>query len=292
MRKNIFFTLIISLFVLTSAQGMDVDSKELSPVELHTKLCVLNQTWHRNKFGLPFGAQIEAQDKPFNLQKINEPTEASMTPLVWAMGSWQTDDKVFLAYLIQQGADINNPQIICSALNWGRFKLVPWLVEKGAPFSELKGNMGLKSIFIAMILTLHNNLFAIEQSACSHKKDPRESMNQMISECIAVMELFHSKGFSLDQQDWNSRTPLRLAADQGLVGVTQFFLDKNVSLFYGKKQTKRVVDYLKTAKPSELLCIADRDACIRLIEQKDTPKPSAETQPTVLQRLSNLLITK
>lgn len=260
------------LLIAVAIQPMFAMSMEqvLSPAELHIKLCALNQLWHQRQPGTTIKMLQEVRDIPFDLKRINESTEKYVTPFVVALDSWQTRDKAFLAYLIQHGADINNPQIMCSALNRGRFELIPWLLEASAPMiPELTGNFTvLRSIFSATICVLHNQLLVIEQNKVMPIEDKKNQMNQIMQQCIAVMKLFNSKGRSLDEQPGSHNPPLLLAANWGFVPVTEFLLNKKVSLFYGKKQKKGVINYLKNAPVPQLLCISDRDACIRLLESK------------------------
>lgn len=272
--------------------AMDRSEPPLSDANLQRKLCRLNLTWHQNKQGLPFGAQTEAEKNPFNLQKINEPTEEHMTPLVWALNNSQTDDKAFLTYLIDHGADINNHQIVCSALNWARFGIIPWLVEKGAPISELKAAFGIKSIFMAIIYPLHSNLKLIEQGH-GQGPDKKQEMNQMVEDCLNVIKLLHAKGFPLDKHGYYMRTPLMDAADFGLVPLTEFFLKHEAGLTLRRSKKKpevSIVDILKKTANENPLIIADRPKCIQLIEEHvRKAQQEAQPGPSLGQRVGNLL---
>lgn len=285
------FNQIILVFinaVTLIAYGMD--KPPLSPEELHKKLCVLNENFYYVN-GMQFKQRVELGNTPFDVKNISDCNDQEMTPLACALTHYETATSEFISYLITQGADVNDRQIMRIALNCGRFELIPQLMDAGVVVHpELTGNFsGLRSLFTVTICVLLNKLYVIENDKVLQLEGKINQMTRIMNECIVVMKLIHSKGRSFDAHVDSPNPPLLMASNYGLVPVTQFLLDNNVSLFYGKKQTKRVVDYLKKQTPSDLVCVSDRGLCIKLIESKEAIQ-NPVAQPTILEKLSNLLI--
>lgn len=286
--KKILFVLINGV-ALTS---YSMDKPELASEELHRKLCMLNQNFYYVN-GMQYQQRVELGNAPFDLKKINESNSQEMTPLACALTHYETATPEFISYLITQGADVNDRQIMRIALNCGRFELIPQLMDAGVVVHpELTGNFcGLRSLFTVTICVLLNKLYVIENDKVLQLEGKINQMTRIMNECIVVMKLIHSKGRSLDEHQDTPNPPLLMASNYGLVPITQYLLDNKVSLFFGKKQNKRVIDYLKRLAPADLLCISDRDACVKLIESKitiQTPSP----QKTLVEKLSSLLMTK
>jgi hypothetical protein len=285
------FNQIILVFinaVTLIAYGMD--KPPLSPEELHKKLCVLNENFYYVN-GMQFKQRVELGNTPFDLKNISDCNDQEMTPLACALTHHETATPEFISYLITQGAAMSDRHIMRMALNYGKFELIPQLMNAGmVVHPDLEGSLcGSRSIFTATIGALLTNLFVIENDKVLQLEGKKDRMLHTMNECIVVMKLIHSKGRSLDEHVDSPNPPLLMASNYGLVPVTQFLLDNNVSLFYGKKQTKRVVDYLKKQTPPDLVCVSDRGLCIKLIESKEAiANPVA--QPTILEKLSNLLI--
>lgn len=158
------FNQIILVFinaVTLIAYGMD--KPPLSPEELHKKLCALNENFYYVN-GMQYQQRVELGNAPFDLKKINESNSQEMTPLACALTHYETATSEFISYLITQGADVKDRQIMRIALNCGRFELIPQLMDAGVVVHpELTGNFcGLRSLFTVTICVLLNNLYVIE----------------------------------------------------------------------------------------------------------------------------------